>query len=477
MDWFVFWIILYSIIIIVLTIKHIKLRSLEKYLINDRRTRTIPLVFSTLATFVGGGVSVGLIAIGYEAGFVGVAIGIAFVIGFFIIARFASRINALGKKFSIYSFSEFLNRNYTNENDPFFSKLFSSIVSTINIFIFFFLLSAQFVGMASLIEGELGIGYLYAAILSCIIVIGYTAYAGLSGVILTDMLQFVIIIIMIVVIFIPGINADTNGLSYLDKLPSDMLNGTTYGLIFLIGLPLFLSPSVIVRMDIWQRLLSASSGKTAKRASIISGLGMLPFYIVFPLVGMAVRLGHDKMMDPKFAAHTFLAEHCNDFLLGFAIVGLISALMSSGDSFLNIISISAVKDYVGWKKPKKKSDKNGLYVKIKIATLIFGFLALLLSIVLPKIVDLMVVGTSAIVVFVPCTFLALIKKNVFLYRKVAISSIVTGFIINIIFFVFGIISPENFESKSSFVPAFIISFLTLVIGLAITRRKTLNLKY
>jgi predicted nucleotidyltransferase len=54
-----------------------------------------------------------------------------------------------------------------------------------------------------------------------------------------------------------------------------MLNGTFYGWVFLIALPLFLSPSVLIRMDLWQRILAAKDGKTAKRVSIISGLGML----------------------------------------------------------------------------------------------------------------------------------------------------------------------------------------------------------
>jgi len=471
MNWFVFWIILYSVIIIALTVKHIRLKNLEKYLINNRNTKTVPLVFSTLATFVGGGVAIGLMAVGYEAGFTGVVIGIAFVIGFFITARFASKINTIGKKRSIYSFSEFLNRKFTNDNDPRFSRIFSSIVSTINIFIFFFLLSAQFVGMASLIEGEMGIGYTYAAVLSCVLVIGYTAYAGLSGVILTDMLQFVVIIILMLVVFIPGISVDTNDLHDLNKLPAKMLNGTTYGILFLIGLPLFLSPSVIVRMDIWQRLLSAKNGVVAKRASIISGLGMLPFYIVFPLAGMAIRLSHNQIVEPKFATHAFLSAHCNEFFLGFAVVGLAAALMSSGDSFLNIISISAVKDYLGWRKQRKSNVKEKLFLRIKTATVIFGSLALVLALVLPKIVDLMVVGTSAIVVFVPCTFLALIKKDVYQYRKIALLSIVGGFVVNIVFFILGNIYPLSFQPKSSFVPAFIVSMIILLIGLRTGVRK------
>jgi len=97
-----------------------------------------------------------------------------------------------------------------------------------------------------------------------------------------------------------------------------------------------------------------------------------------------------------------------------------------------------------------------------------------MALVFPKIVDLMVVGLATIVIFVPVTFLALIKKDVHRYRATALASIVTGFVVNLFFFVWGIQSPEQFEPKASFIPAFIVSFLTLLFGMLLTRRKGIN---
>lgn len=57
MNWFLFWLGLYLKIILVLTIKHVKSTKLKAYLVNNRNTKTLPLVFTTLATFVGGGIS------------------------------------------------------------------------------------------------------------------------------------------------------------------------------------------------------------------------------------------------------------------------------------------------------------------------------------------------------------------------------------------------------------------------------------
>jgi SSS family solute:Na+ symporter len=471
MTWLIFWIVIYLILIIILTLRHVKAGNIENYLVNNRSTKTFPLVATTLATFVGGGTSIGLMAMGYESGFAAVGIGVAYVIGFFILSRFAAKMNRIGRKEIIYSFPQFLNKRFTNTDDPTFARLFSSVISGVNIFIFFFLLSAQFVAMAALLKFAFQIDYTPAAVISCIVVIVYTALAGLSGVILTDLIQFMIILIMIIFIFIPGINTDTDGLSRLAELPLNMLDGTFYGWAFLIALPLFLSPSVLIRMDLWQRILAAKDEKVAKRVSIISGLGMLPFYIIFPLVGMAMRLIIGDTIDPKDVTYLFLERHSNEFILGFAVVGLMAALMSSGDSFLNLVSISAVRDFAGWRKGKALADKQHIHKEIRIAAFIFGFIALGLALYLPKIVDLMVVGIATIVIFVPITFLALIKDNVYQYRKAGVASVIAGFLVNLAFFIWGNINPDQMQAKSSFIPAFIVASLTLVIGIQTKKRE------
>jgi len=253
----------------------VKSHDIENYLLNNRNTKLLPLIFTTLATFIGGGTSIGLMAMGYESGLAAVGIGIAYVIGFMILIRFAGNIHHIGAKEKIYSFPQFLISRYSNvDKDPKFARWFSAMVTGINVSIFFFLLAAQFVAMASLLKFAFEVDYTMAAIISGIIIIAYTAFAGMAGVIVTDSLQFIIIVLMIVFIFIPGIIQDTLWLERLAELPKEMTNGTAEGMAFLIALPLFLSWSVLVRMDIWQRILAAKSDSVARKMSFWSGIGM-----------------------------------------------------------------------------------------------------------------------------------------------------------------------------------------------------------
>ena len=108
---------------------------------------------------------------------------------------------------------------------------------------------------------------------------------------------------------------------------------------------------------------------------------------------------------------------------------------------------------------------------IRIATVVFGIIALFMALVFPNIVDLMVVGISTITIFAPITLFALTSKNAFAYRKAALASILTAFVINLVLFIYGIVSPENFQAKSSFVPAFILGALVLLIGIWVSKHK------
>jgi len=471
MNWFVFWIVVYLLVIAWFAFRHVRRGDIDNYLVNNRNTSTLPLVFTTLATFVGGGTSIGLIAMGYESGFAAIGIGIAYVIGFFIVSRYAAGIHLEGRRLNLYSFPEYLNRKFADGAGQSFSRTFSAVVSGVNIFIFFFLLAAQFVGMATLLKLSFGIAYLEAAIISCFVVIAYTAIAGLSGVIITDSIQFIVILLMIILVFIPGVYTDTEALSRLSELPDTFLSGSYYGWLFIIGLPVFLAPSVLVRMDIWQRLLAARNEKVARRVSVYSGIGMLPFYIIFPLVGMAVYLGIGDQLDSKEAVWLFLEDHASPFVLAFAVVGLLSALMSSGDSFLNLISISAVRDFRGWRKENIGNGRKHERRQILITTFIFGFIAMGMALVFPHIVDLMVVGLATIVVFAPITILALSVRSPGKYRKLALSSIVLGFLVNLAFFAAGLLAPGTVEAKASFIPAFIAASLVVIAGLAFKHKR------
>ena len=108
---------------------------------------------------------------------------------------------------------------------------------------------------------------------------------------------------------------------------------------------------------------------------------------------------------------------------------------------------------------------------IRYTTIVFGIIALFMALVFPHIVDLMVVGISTIALFAPITFFALIRKDVHRFRKTALASILSAFVLNVALFTWGILRPEQFSAKSSFIPAFILATLVLIVGVLLTKKK------
>jgi SSS family solute:Na+ symporter len=453
------WLMAYLAAVFLFLLKYLGKSSAELYSVNRRQTGTALLVFTTLATTIGGGVIIGLIAIGYEAGLAGFFMGLAYGLGLLVTGYFAPRIHRYARGHGIVSFPNFLNHRYYGER----RGRFNYLVTLVNMFIFFFLLAAQFVAMGILIREIFGLHYNLALIISALVVIAYTVMAGLRGVIVTDAIQFVLISVVTFALFLP--RALSMGSGNWNLLPESHFLGTGYGAAFLVALFLFFMPSTIVRLEIWQRVIAARSARAARRACVLSGLLLLPFYAVFPLIGMAVRTLEQPISNPDSVAYFFIHSSFSGHLEGIIFVGLLAALMSSGDSFLNILSVSAAKD-LGvfcpqrlWKAAvnpgRNRAWADARVVRVlRMNALFLGLLALSIAVILPDLVDLLVVASTSVVIFTPAAVAALMKRGR-LRVGPAFWSVASGFVVNIIVFTLATLGIIGFEPKSSFVPAFL----------------------
>jgi Na+/proline symporter len=151
--------------------------------------------------------------------------------------------------------------------------------------------------------------------------------------------------------------------------------------------------------------------------------------------------------------------------------------MSSADSFLNIVALTAIRDF-SYGKVEKQS-KNEVFRKVRLSVVIFGALALGMALYLPDIVELFVAGITLNIIFTPITILALVKKDVYRDKKAAFYSILSGTFVIAILFVLGFINQNSGILKIAFVPATIVASLSLIIGICFEKqshKKLLNKK-
>jgi len=423
--------------------------SFEHYTIYSGKAGTFTILASMLATTMGGGVTIGLISLGYKGGTAGLAPCFAYIIGFLIVGLLASKILSFREKNKIISMTQFLGDYYCGVNSDKF--LFRGIVAIINIIIFFCLLAVQFVGMAALLKGFVNIGFVPALIFASLLTIAYTTYGGIVGVYKTDKIQLLFIIITSFFLFIYAFPHAGSAVDTIRNLDIRYIKGTKFGIAFIIGSLLFLWLSVPARIDMWQRVLSAKNVKVARNAFFLTALCMIPFYLLFLFVGMVV-LAKNPDLTPKDATFFFLNTYLPAAVIYFCVIGFLAALISSADTFLNLTAITVVNDILPYLKISKNKEVRNVFT-LRIITFICGLLALFIAYIYPNLVELFVAGTAGIIIFVPAIFAALFLRKLYFYP--AYLSMMTGLVLFVLLFVMASLkhiplSPEAVFARRKF---------------------------
>jgi len=434
--------------------------SFKHYTIYSGKAGTFMILASLLATTMGGGVTIGLISMGYKGGTAGLAPCLAYIIGFFLMGFLAPKILKFREKYDIVSMPQFIGDYYCGAGRD--RLFFRCLVAGLCIIIFFCLLAVQFVGMAALLKGFLGISFVPALLFASILTIAYTTYGGIVGVYKTDKIQMLFIMITGLLLFIYALPGAGASIETVRNLDISYLNGSKFGPAFIFGSLLFLWLSVPARIDMWQRVLSAPSVKVARKAFFLAGLCMIPFYALFIFVGMVV-LAKNPGLAPQDATYYFLTNYLPPTAVYLCVIGLLAALISSADTFLNLTAISVVNDIMPYLSSKGKQMRN---VRIlRIATVVCGILSFFIAYIYPNLVELFVAGTAGLIIFVPAIFAAMFLRKIYFYP--AYLSMVTGLIIFALLFVLSSLKVISFSAEAAFVPAFLGCVIVFVAGVAI----------
>ena len=170
-----------------------------------------------------------------------------------------------------------------------------------------------------------------------LVVIAYTAIGGQLSVVKTDAIQFVIIICAfisaMIYVFAFG-NGDNDAVLNSVELVNENFKWTDLIIqFFVVGGAYLLGPDVV------SRNLLAKDGKTAKRASLISGIILFVFSVVIVLTGIWVIINCPELGDVNpliYLINNVLPKPVGVLLA----IGILSTILSSTDTCLvNISSI------------------------------------------------------------------------------------------------------------------------------------------
>lgn len=465
MDELVFAITVGSIILINIIIAFIRKkgerRTFLQYAADPNKNRYSIIATTLTGTIVGGGMFLAVGQMGYESKYVGIALGIIYIIGLGLVGLFTKKIRQLMEQQKCHTLLDFIGLNY--------DKKVITQFTLVNFFMYLFLLASQFVAMSQLlsfIETKMVYNFIPYILLGMAIIalFLYPIIGGIRKDIQTDIIQMVVIFIAAILIVYQLINKNVVSEVFNSNHFSLPLKNN-YGLVFIIGSILFLTPSFFVRMDMWQRINTAKTSKDAKYGFWIAGILSFVFFILFTLIGSYANIL--KFEDSQFASlNTIYSLFENPIVLGFIIGAFFAAVLSSADTLINNVSIFTTKLVFPKSNFSIEDFSSSKLLKFsRINAVLLTFVAIAISFLIPDIVDLLIGAFSLLLIFFPTIMGLLFKHN---NSDAAFYSAFLGLIGFLCCFFF-------WNPKLAFVPAVLISFAVYFPYYFITKKRTLEI--
>lgn len=310
--------------------------------------------------------------------------------------------------------------------------------------------ASQMVGIGNYFGTCLGLPYLPAILLGTAIVLVYSMFGGFRAVVLTDIIQFVLLTISALIVFIaafaaagglPGIShaADAAGLQgYMD-----MTSGVQKYLAYVVTF----GCSWAIQANVWQRISAAENGNEARKMTVMSFFVYIPLYLIVVLTGMAGFVLYPDGLPEGGVISAVTKDLLSPLVSAIVFVGISAAIMSTMDSLINTAAMELVMDLA----PHKNGDSDEKTLRFSgLATLVVTLAALLVALRIPSILDVSWMASDVITtgVFVPMVMGFFWKRG---NSHGAFASMLSGlfFCIWNLLITFGVPLPSFWEQQSA----------------------------
>ncbi|MCG8340661.1 MAG: sodium:solute symporter family protein, partial [Cytophagales bacterium] len=237
-------------------------------------------------------------------------------------------------------------------------------------------------------------------------VVAYSALGGIKSVVITDVIQFGVLIVMIPLIANVATNNEGGMSALFHKVPAEKWvvfkheKLKEYIFIFILSI----IPNTSLSPPFMQRMLMARN-KQQIANMFYSGIAFqTPFRLMILLIGLAAVVSY-----PKISASEALPHIVHKLLpigiKGLAVVGLLAVIMSTADSFLNSAGLLVTHDVIKPTCDRRKIAVNEVTLT-KYVTFFVGIIALFLASVSDNIIKLVISGSSLIASFITIPLLA-----------------------------------------------------------------------
>lgn len=291
-----------------------------------------------------------------------------------------------------------------------YSPLIGMFISVFILIFMTFSIASQMVGIGTFFGSYLHMDYTTSILLGTSIVLVYSVFGGFRGVVLTDTIQFILLVISAIIVFFVALKnagsieniinvANEQGKSDFTNVLSGAQKYLPYVITF--------GCSWMIQANVWQRISATKNDIDAKKMTVTSFFAYIPLYLIVVLTGMASITMFDELPEGGIVS-AIVVGYMPPILGALVFVGISAAIMSTMDSLINTASMTIVLDL----DTKNRTDKEKLKLS-RYATIFVTVVGLLISIKIQSILDISFIASDIITtgVFVPLILGFIFKKG------------------------------------------------------------------
>lgn len=453
----IFIVIIYLIITLFLGIFTGKnINNFKEYAIGKKKLPTIIISITVCATLIGGGSSLGTAAEVFKYGIIvmvakyGVSIG-AILTAYFIIPRMSKFCDKI-------SIGEIMGEMY-GKHVRIITGIAGALLCTGRI-------GAQIMALGFVAKYFFGVSEVVGAIYGALIIIIYSTIGGIRSVVFTDILQFSALAITIPILLDISLSSIGGYEKLIISLPQEKITifpnkqmFIKYIFVFVYMMIPMLSPPLV------QRILMSESTEQAKKSFVFLAATDIVFTTIASFIGLVAYVTAPTTAPNE--SFLFLINQLDTGIKALAVIGILSVIMSTADSYLNSVSISIVHDVLAPINIIISSDTKLFWSRV--VTIITGLMATLFAIYFENVFELAIYSSNfwGPIVVGP---LLLGLFNIKISKNICIFSIICGIITFILW--------EYYQLKIltdiySIIPAILINVSVSIIPIVI---KNFNFK-
>ncbi|MFD9909771.1 sodium:solute symporter [Streptomyces sp. NPDC059063] len=299
-------------------------KSKAEFLVAGRRLG--PWMYSgTMAAIVLGGAStIGGVGLGYQHGLSGA--WMVFTIGLGLLALsvfFSARIARL----KVYTVSEMLDLRYGGR---------AGILSGVVMWGYTLMLAVtSTIAYATIFDVLFDVNRTLAIVIGGSIVVAYSTLGGMWSITLTDMVQFVVKTIGVLLLLLPIAVVKAGGFGEMKaKLPGEYFEPLGVGGETIFTYVLIYTFGMLIGQDIWQRVFTARSDKVARWGGTVAGTYCLVYALAGAVIGTAAKVMYPNLPSADSAFATIVKDELPMGVRGLVLAAALAAVMSTSSGAL-----------------------------------------------------------------------------------------------------------------------------------------------